>query len=243
LTTCVISQPRLFPGLHYLHRMMVADIFVILDTVQFSPRHEENRARLKGPLGPHWLTVPMTQVSREQLICDTRVAESQPWQQKAIRTLANFYGQASCYSAYADEVNRILAEPHETLTQLARASWQPALRLLGISCRFVCASALPVAGSGSNLLVDICEHLGADTYLSGAFGKDYLDLAAFAAVGVAVNFHDYRYPVYRQRFGPFLPFLSYLDMLFNAGLGRAHVLGGGDAAESAGQPEAVLTVS
>src|SRR2546430_11988915 len=56
--TCVISQPRFFPGLHYLHRMMVTDVFVVLDTVQFTPRHEENRAKLKGPQGPQWLTVP-----------------------------------------------------------------------------------------------------------------------------------------------------------------------------------------
>ena len=45
MAICVISQPRLFPGLHYLHRMMVADVFVIFDTVQFNPRHEENRAK------------------------------------------------------------------------------------------------------------------------------------------------------------------------------------------------------
>src|SRR5256886_9874715 len=39
--TCVISQPRFFPGLHYLHRMMVTDVFVVLDTVQFTPRRSE----------------------------------------------------------------------------------------------------------------------------------------------------------------------------------------------------------
>ena len=59
MPVCVISQPRFFPGLHYLHRMLVADVFVILDTVQFNPRHEENRARLMTPHGPSWLTVPV----------------------------------------------------------------------------------------------------------------------------------------------------------------------------------------
>src|SRR5436305_13250676 len=66
--TCVISQPRFFPGLHYLHRMMVADVFVIFDSVQFNPRHEENRAKLKTPRGGEWLTVPTRRTSREQLI-------------------------------------------------------------------------------------------------------------------------------------------------------------------------------
>src|SRR2546430_8973768 len=70
--TCVISQPRFFPGLHYLHRMMVTDVFVVLDTVQFTPRHEENRAKLKGPQGPQWLTVPVRQSRRDQLIGEIR---------------------------------------------------------------------------------------------------------------------------------------------------------------------------
>lgn len=215
MPVCVISQPRFFPGLHYLHRMMVADIFVILDTVQFSPRHEENRTKLKAPSGAQWLTIPMRQRSREQRILETHIDNSQPWQRRALHTLGGLYGKAPYYKTYAHEIAGILDAPYETLTELDRASWLPALRLLGITCRFVCASELAVAGSGPRLLLDISKRLGADVYLSGAFGRQYLDVAEFAAAGVTVKFHDYAYPVYPQRFGEFVPYLSYLDMLFN----------------------------
>src|SRR5437879_12061675 len=93
MSTCVISQPRLFPGLHYLHRMMVADVFVIFDSVQFNPRHEENRAKLKTVRGGEWLTVPMRQASREQLIHDTAVDNCQPWPRKAWTTIPPLYGK------------------------------------------------------------------------------------------------------------------------------------------------------
>ena len=76
-------------------------------------------------------------------------------------------------------------------------------------------------------MLNICKHLGADTYLSGAFGREYLDIAEFAAEGLSVRFHEYDYPVYPQRFGGFVPYLSYLDMLFNSGLERDSVLAGG----------------
>jgi len=227
MSVCVISQPRFFPGLHYLHRMMVADVFVIFDTVQFSPRHEENRAKLKTPQGPQWLTVPMRKLGREQLILDTRIANSQPWQRKAIKTLNNLYSRAPYYKAYAPEIISIIEAPHETLTELDRASWEPALQLLGITCKFIASSELPVSGKGPRLLLDICKYLGSDVYLSGAFGRDYLDVAEFTAEGVAVRFHEYSCPVYPQRFGDFVPFLSYLDMLFNVGLDRDKVLAGG----------------
>jgi WbqC-like protein family len=224
---CVISQPRFFPGLHYLHRMMLADVFVILDTVQFSPRHEENRTRVKTSRGQHWLTVPVRQVTREQRILDTRIDNSQPWRRKAMRTLAADYGKARCYPAHAVEVTSILGTPTEMLTELDTASWGPALRSLEIACRFVRASTLPIHSRGSRLLLDICRWIGADVYLSGGFGRDYLDLEAFAAAGVAVRFHEYTYPIYPQCFGEFMPWLSYLDMLFNAGLDRETVAAGG----------------
>ena len=227
MTVCVISQPRFFPGFHYLHRMMLADVFVILDTVQFTPRHEENRAKLKAPEGARWLTVPMCQSHREQPIYETRIDSTQPWRRKATGTLRELYGRAPSFEVHAPEIFEILEGPHATLTELDVASWGPALRRLGVACEFVRASSLPVTGHGPQLLLDICTCLGADTYVSGAFGREYLDPAVFTAAGVDVRFHDYTYPVYPQRFGTFVPFLSYLDALFNGGLDRASVLAGG----------------
>jgi hypothetical protein len=227
VSICVISQPRLFPGLHYLHRMMIADVFVVLDSVQYNPRHEENRTKLKSPRGPQWLTVPMRRFSREQRICDTRIDNSRPWQRKSVKTLSNLYGRAPYYTNYAPEIAKIMGFPHVALTQLDQASWEPALRLLGITCEFVLASELPVSGKGSQLLVEICRHVGTDTYLSGSFGRDYLEISQFAVEGITILFHEYSYPIYPQRFGDFVPFLSYLDMLFNVDLERDRVLAGG----------------
>ena len=82
-------------------------------------------------------------------------------------------------------------------------------------------------GKGPRLLLDICKHVGADTYLSGMFGKEYLDCAEFAAEGLNVMFHQYECRPYPQPHGDFVPFLSYLDVLFNSGLDRDQALAGG----------------
>ena len=227
MPTCVISQPRFFPSLHYLHRMMVTDVFVVLDTVQFNPRHEENRAKLKGPTGPQWLTVPVRQSHRDQPIGEIRPDNTQPWQRRLIVTLNRLYAPAPCFKAHAREIISILDAPHDTLTELDRASWEPALRLLGITCRFVRSSELALSGKGSELLLQICQYLGTTVYISGALARSYLDVAAFAAARIEVVFHEYQYPVYPQRHGDFAPFLSYLDMLFNVGLDRETALAGG----------------
>ena len=169
----------------------------------------------------------MRRISREQLILHTRIDDSQRWQRKAVGILNSLYGKAPYYKTYAPEIISILEAPHETLMQLDCASWEPALRLLGVTCQFVCSSELPVSGKGPRLLLDICKYLGSNTYLSGAFAREYLDIADFVAEGIEVRFHEYSYPVYPQRFDGFVPFLSYLDMLFNVGLERDRVLTGG----------------
>ena len=114
------------------------------------------------------------------------------------------------------------------------ASWQVALKYLQPSCRFVYASNLPVSSRGPQLLLDICKNLNCDHYLSGGFGKQYLDIGMFGRAGIAVSFHDYVYPAYQQRFGDFVPFLSYLDMLFNEGLSHDKVMSGGTVVEAVG---------
>jgi hypothetical protein len=207
--------------------MMNADIFVILDTVQFNPRHEENRTKLKSPKGWSWLTVPIKKESRSQLIRQTCINNEILWQRKALGTLQSLYGRADFYHQYTAEITAIIETPYQQLVQLDRRSWDPALRLLNIGCRFISASELPVTGQGSGYLLNICSYLEAKSYLSGAFGREYLDLKAFHSLGINTLFHEYDYPSYSQRFGDFVPFLSYLDMLFNVGLNRDEVLSGG----------------
>lgn len=223
--TCVISQPRFFPGLHYLHRLMVADVFVVLDTVQYNPRHEENRAKVKGPQGSHWLTVPMRRDSRSQLICDTVVGD-QPWEDKTLRTLQHFYGKSPLYEETVDEVAEVVRHGHEQLVDLDLHSWQPVLRRLEADVEIVLASDLQVDGAGTDLLVNLCREVDATVYLSGGFGRDYLELDRFAAAGIDVGFHEYRYPEYQQNFGEFVPHLSSLDALFNVPLTREFVARG-----------------
>ena len=224
---CVISQPRFFPGLHYLDRMMKTDVFVILDNVKFNHRHEENRTRLKSPNGMKWLTLPVHKKHKGQLIIDTYLKESFPWKENAKKTLEHFYGRAKFYREYSSEVFRIIDDFPKSLTKINVNSWIPALRLLGINCKIIYSSDLAIESKGVQLLLDICKYVNATTYISGAFGKEYIDIEHFKKFGIKVKFHEYEYPLYQQRFGEFIPFLSYLDTLFNVGLNKNLVLSGG----------------
>jgi hypothetical protein len=65
----------------------------------------------------------------------------------------------------------------------------------------------------------VCKLVGADTYLSGAGGKLYMDLARFEAEGLEVIFQQYtarEYPQLYPQHG-FIPDLAVVDAIFNLG--------------------------
>jgi len=59
--------------------------------------------------------------------------------------------------------------------------------------------------------------LGASTYIFGALGKGYADVAAFEGAGVDIHFQEYKHPEYPQQGVQFIPCLSIVDLLFNCG--------------------------
>ena len=66
-------------------------------------------------------------------------------------------------------------------------------------------------------LISICEQLGAETYLSGSRGRNYIQQEKFIDAGIKLEYHDYKHPVYKQQFDGFIPYLSIIDLLFNHG--------------------------
>jgi hypothetical protein len=98
----------------------------------------------------------------------------------------------------------------------------------------------PVAGAGggrpgdraagetdpTDRIAFISARMGADRFLEGALGRAYLDPARAADRGVILEFHDYPHPTYRQRFPPFIPYLSVIDLLFNHGPESRDILAG-----------------
>jgi len=73
-------------------------------------------------------------------------------------------------------------------------------------------------GQKTDLIVDVCKALDADTYLSGTGGgKAYNDEAVMKQHGIRLVYSDFVHPVYPQFWGDFIPNLSILDLLFNCG--------------------------
>ncbi len=214
--TVAIHQPQYLPWLGYFDKMDRADVFVLLDNVQYKKNEFINRNRIKSAAGWQWLTVPVRFHFPER-IDQVAIHAGVNWRHQHAQALLTNYGRAPYFTSYRPFFDDLLSRPWERLCDLNAHAVRGLAELLGIRREMPLASAWALGEDPTGRLVDICRRVGADTYLSGAGGQDYLDLSQFEAAGIRVEFQAFEHPAYPQRFGPFEPFMSVVDLLFNCG--------------------------
>lgn len=217
-------QPNFLPWLGFFDRMERADLFVLVDHVQFERQNYQNRTRVKTGAGPRWLTVPVFQRSQEERIVEKLIDNQRDgklrWGRKLFLTLKYSYQAAPYFDRYAPEIQRILDRRWERLIDLNLELLDFCRRELGIVTPLVRSSSLPIQGAKSDMVLDLCRSVGANAYIAGLGGcHDYLDVEAFKEAGIRIIWQDFSHPRYRQEPGhqQFVPGLSVLDLLFNCG--------------------------
>lgn len=222
-----IHQPEHMPWLGFFEKMLRADLFVLLDDVQFSKGDFQNRNRVKGRGGAQWLTVPVVQ-RFPQRINEVEVA-GDGWRAKHWKTLHSCYARAAHFEAHAAAFDEFYRRPWSKLSELNVAAIGLLARALGVETKIVFSSTLDAAGHKSELVLNICKAVGASQYYSGRAGGAYLDAESFRRAGVEIIVQQFEHPTYEQLFMKeqgFVPNLSALDLLFNCGAEGLELLKG-----------------
>ena len=209
-----IHQPQYFPWPPYVHKVMSADIFVYLDTVQFSKNGVQNRNQIKTSQGPQYLTVAVKH-ELGQSILDTPLASASVTV-KHWKTLQANYARTPGFQCWKDELHALLHQQYFTLDEVAIASTEWMIDKLGISNKRVRASELEgTHGRASELVASICEALDANQYLTGTGALAYLQAEDFKRINCEVLVQRWQRFTYQQSHGDFTPDLSTLDLLLN----------------------------
>ena len=193
---------------------MSADIFVYLDTVQFSKNGVQNRNQIKTSQGPQWLTVAVKH-ELGQSILDTQLADANVGV-KHWKTLQANYARTPGFQRWKDELHTILHQQYLTLDEIAIASTEWMIDQLGISNKRLRASEIAgTHGRASELVASICEALKGDRYLTGTGALAYLQAEDFKRIDCEVLVQRWQPFTYQQPHGDFTPDLSTLDLLLN----------------------------
>lgn len=228
MTVAAIHQPNYLPWLGYFHKIKAADIFVLLDTVDYQSGNAfsvTNRTRIKGANGAVLLTVPVLRRRGSRRIQDVCIDSSTTWAHKHLRSIELSYRRAPYFSPAFDVLQAVLASPPVSLAELNSRLILEMSRYLKLSTPIVYASTLGVAAVDRNQrLIEVCERIGATTYLSGQGGRKYNDAALFLQNGIRLSYTGFARPEYPQLHGEFVAGLSVIDAILNCGTAAARLI-------------------
>jgi hypothetical protein len=209
-----IHQPQYFPWPPYVHKVLSADIFVYLDSVQFSKNGVQNRNQIKTAQGPLWLTIPVRN-HLGQLLKDTKVADPGATR-KHWKTIRTSYARTPGFARWQTDLEQLLDHDTQFLLEAAIDSTEWMLTKLNVRTERIKASELDgTSGEASKLVASICGALRATSYLTGTGALAYLDERDFAEIGCEVIVQQWKPFSYNQVNGDFVPDLSTLDLLLN----------------------------
>ena len=212
-----VHQPQYLPWLGYFDKMRRADVFCYLNDVQYIKNEWQNRNRIKTVQGWQWLTVPVRYRFPEK-INEVAINNTTGWQKKHLQALTTNYSRAPYYKSYRAIFEETLSTEWEFISELNIHLLEALRTALNLEEKpTVISSDLDLRDEPNDRLIDICKALGADTYLAGEGGANYMDLERFKKNRINVVIQEFEHPVYAQQFDEFQSHLSIVDLLFNCG--------------------------
>lgn len=218
MKTLSAHQPVYLPSVMLFNKIALSDVFVFLSHVQFVGRSWQQRNRIRGGGGEAlFLSVPVIKKGRRfQSIGETEIARDEAWQKKHLAGIVQAYRKRPFFDRYYPRVEALLNQPWTHLCDLNIALTRELAACLEIATPLLDSRDLHPQGHANEMLISLCNELGADRYVSNLGSSAYIDVDAFAAAGVTHLWQNFSFPAYDQG-APFLDRLSVLDLLFNQG--------------------------
>ncbi len=212
-----VIQSNYLPWRGYFDFISQVDLFVFHDDLQYTKGDWRNRNRIKTQEGLRWLTVPVHYRQVAQKIDETGLDRAKPWAHEHLNRLEGAYLRAPFFLRYRDELESLLRADYESISTLNISLVRWVMTQLGLSTPLCHSRQLGLVGAKTERLIDLLRKVGGTTYLSGPSAQSYLDLKAFQAAGIALEYKTYDYLPYPQLWGPFEGAVTVLDLLFNHG--------------------------
>lgn len=206
-----------FPYPGFFHKLAMSDIFVIMDDVQYDKRYT-NRNVILDPNGPTRLTVPINKKHKFSANMLVEINNDMPWEDYHWKKMRMCYAKSKFFHLYSDYLEDLYKRRWDLLFELDLETVKKVMAWLEIRIPVIKESELHVQGDGTERLINVCKAIGADTYVSGRGGRNYLNERLFESNNVKLEYQVYAPAPYTQRFTEtFIPDLSIIDMISNLG--------------------------
>jgi WbqC-like protein family len=227
MKTVAIMQPTYLPWAGYFGLIANADLFLLLDDVQFVRCSWQCRNRVLVGGQPHFLTVPTTGPHGLR-INEVPVVEN-GFRKKQMRLLEQTYGKHPHGPEMLSVVLPVLNGQQTHLVELTVTLIARIAAALGILTPQLRTSSLPVLGKRSERVLQLLRSAEATRYVSAAGAREYIEEdGVLGGSGIQVEFQDFTAAPYPQKGTlEFVSHLSIVDVAANLGWAgaRAYVTG------------------
>ncbi len=216
-----IMQPYFLPYLGYWQLIHCADTFVIYDDVNFIKGGWINRNRYLYQGEPKYFHIEMSGASPNKKINEIELFKSPRYSpgEKLLSTLQMAYQKAPAYEEFLPVLKSVILHPEDNLARYLEYSIRTLCEYLEIPTKILVSSQ--IKGKDSSLakekkVINICQHLGAATYINASGGRQLYQAEEFKEAGLNLRFIQMNPISYEQFHHPFVPGLSIVDvMMFN----------------------------
>jgi len=222
ITSLGIMQPYFFPYIGYFSLIKSTSFWVVFDQVQFIRHGWIERNRILGP-SANWqyIKVPLVKHSRDTLIREVEIRNTENWKQK-------IFGQLTCYKKKAPYYNQVLAFLENSfkletnsITKLNAHLLNQACLFIGLDFSYQILSEMDIemdeVQDAGEWALNISKALGAKTYINPMDGMPIFDSNKFQNANIELLFLKSEVAPYDQKRTSFEPGLSIIDvMMFNS---------------------------
>ena len=165
-----IHQPNFFPWLPFFEKIRLSDTFVFLRHCQFEKNNYQNRFFYRDS----WRTMSVNK-GLEPIINKRYADPHNDWQ----KIKNNLKDKRQILEEFDDCISESLWDTNQKIIIVL-------LKKLNINAKVEYDE--PTDKLSNDRLISICKNLGATTYLAGSGGKNYMNLEAWKAAGIDVQF-------------------------------------------------------
>jgi hypothetical protein len=215
-----ISQSNYIPWLGYFELISKCDVFVFLESVQYTKNDWRNRNIIRTNNRPHWLTIPVKTGNSMNLKLNEVTIADPDWVYKHLKILENSYKKkldetnnlALFGEIYNEELNKL-----DKISEINIYILNKILNILDIKTKIVIYSDTDNLEKHERIL-KICQNLNATSYVSTEKGNSYLDKDSFYNADIdleVINFEKSINYLSKDSGGKIVDRYSILDSMSN----------------------------
>ena len=169
-----MHQPNYLPWIGLFSKIIQADCFVVMDTLQYTKEGVTNRNKIRTNTGTKYLTIPISKNFRIAPIRNVELPVDPKWKEVHWQTIYRNYVKTDFFKDHFDYFESLYQKDFHYLYLMNIEIIQYLLKCFDINVEVITASSLNLNQNlkHTDMIIAIMNKIGTQTYLSGPSGRN-----------------------------------------------------------------------